>query len=583
MSKAKRLKVVNVGLSPSIVRKVRLKGIPLAPLTLKSYVENRLKKESLNLCDIEVKTFFISETIPEEMAKQILEANPDVVAFSVYIWSYFYIMRCAQIIKEKDERVIIVCGGPHVSPVATDIIKEHPYIDAIPYITTPGELIFYQFIKAIIKGNDFSTVEGIVFRKKQGKLIKTNPLSEKLDYSNAPSPYLDAEFSLPSGDNYVVSLEGSRGCPYDCGYCFNGRGMKKINFFSLERMLKEIEVVYNNPDVKYVFYADSDILLDYKRAKAIINHILKQKSSVITEFTINILRLDEDIARLLAKLPHYRFCFALQTANPKALQTIGSLRPGVDDFVKKIEEFRKWLPNYEYSIDVMLGLPSDDFEGFKKTLDLCLALTPTRIALNYPVYLLPGTRFLQQREEYKISHNKKQPFYVVETSTFPKSEIEHALRLILWVDILTYFYPAIGQFLYKLCANDSDGMRIQKVESWIGAISEKIDLFDSHKDIVNKIEEGLVDEWNKVKGHLLHKASIAENAYHIYSTIKKQEENGSVIAEGKMIDLGSRIFDYMKSNNISSVEFSEFDQLPADIVKDYRPEEVRNVFSIYRK
>ncbi|UCD15399.1 MAG: radical SAM protein, partial [Candidatus Omnitrophota bacterium] len=373
----------------------------------------------------------------------------------------------------------------------------------------------------------------------------------------------------------------SRGCPYDCGYCFHGCGMKKINYFPLERALKEIEVIYSNPDVKHVNYADSDIFLNHQRTETIVKHILKQKSSAQSQFASNVLRINESLAKLLARLPDYRFCFSVQTTNPKALECIGRLRLNADDVVKKVKEFRRWLPSAEYFIDVMLGLPGDDLRGFKMTLDVCLSLEPTRIALNYPVYLLPGTKFFEEKKALGINYRPTPPFSVIETESFPKHDIERALKLVLWVDILTYFYPAIACFFYSVYVDGMPGTRISRMEKWISAIERNLDIFGFRQNMVDSAT-GSVQEWNKLKAQVLRRASETESAWQIYYTLQ-QEEAMHTASMRKTISLGVMIFDYLRSQEMDSVEFSHFDQLPDSIAKSYNLAEIKSVFSRFRR
>lgn len=582
MADKEKLRILLVGMSPSIIRRVRLKGIPLATLALKAYVDKRISNEFPGLVDLQVKTFFVEEDTPDNIALQILEAKPDIVAFSVYIWNYCETMESASILKEKNEHITIICGGPQVSPIAMEVMSEHACVDIIPYITIPGEIIFYNLVKAFLMGKKLDAVEGIIYRGHGGSLVKTSLLTEKLDYSKVPSPYLNGPLSFMPDKFYVLSLEGSRGCPYDCGYCFNGRGANKINFFPLEKILSEIEVAYNNPNVKYVFFADSDILLDQKRAEVIISHILKQGSKVISEFTINILRMNKEIAKLLAQLPYYRFCFALQSVNPKALNCIGNLRPRPEDFVEKISTFKSWLPNVAFSIDVMLGLPGDDLAGFKATLDYCLSFKPERVALNYPVYLLPGSRFFEEKDTLGLHYSPSPHFCIIDTDIFPKQDIEIALRLALWLDVLTYFYPVIALFFHAICKDNSPGARINKLQEWISAIEKKLNLFDPGLDMVG-IATSSVKDWNKLKGHVLRKASQAQSAHIIYRAILQQEELKHPDEAKKTISHGVNIFDYLSSKKISSIEFSDFDKLPASITQNHTSEEINSLFSIYRQ
>ena len=575
------LNILIVSFSPVIVRSTRLKGIPLAPLILKSYANNFLNELHPGIARIDTRTFFIDQTSPSEAASEILKENPDVVAFSVYIWSYHETMECIRIIKEKNESIQIICGGPQMSPVAEDMIAEHSYIDIIPYVTVPGEIIFCNIIKALIEEKELNSVEAIIFRDSSGGIIKTDALSEEFNYSDIASPYLDGSFSLPPGESYAVTLETSRGCPYDCGYCFYGRDTNKVYFYSLDRTFKEIEAVYSNPKIKHVFFSDADLFLKQSRAEEIINHILAQNSDVVSEFDINISRITERGAKLLSKLPNYRFCFAVQSVNPKALESIGKLRMDPEVFIEKINLVKQWIPEADFHVDVMLGLPEDDLSWFKKTLDVCLSLETTRIGLNYPLFLLPGTRFFDQRKSLGIKYTESHPMCLIETNSFPVRDIVTALRLFLWIEVFTYYYPAIGKYFYDTSRGCSES-GVSRLETWIENIESKNSFSDSFSDVMETVSSGSVQKWGKLKGSFLEMLSDAENAYQIYDVIENLEKEKYNNFMERAIVPGKKVFDYMRSNGINTVGFSDLNSIPQEIVKDLTEDEVKNLFSRYR-
>lgn len=576
------INVLIVAMSPVIIRQVKLKGIPLAPLCLKSYAKKRLSEEGLSeFVNITVKNFFISESSPSQITAQILAANPDIVCFSVYVWSYVESLECARIIKQANDKILIIFGGPQVSPIAKEVMKCHPYIDIIPYVVIPGEIVFYDLIKAIVENRKMKEVANIVYRTAQGELIKTDFAIQKIDYMTLPSPYVNDPLELIPGSSYTAVLEGTRGCPYDCGYCFYGRGIRKIQYFPLEKLLREIEIVYNHKDIKHVIFADSDMLLDLQRTEIVIKHILKQKSGTVSEFDINISHLNENIIKLLSQLPNYRFSFAVQTTNSKALENIGKLRPTRSIFFEKVKAFRQCMPTSDYSVDYMLGLPGDDLQAFKKTLDDCLSLEPSRMGLNYPLFLLPGTRFYEEKDILGLSYTAASPHSVVETKTFPKKDMDCGLRLAIWVEILTYQYAAIADLFFAICRGGKDGTWIGTLEKWIAAIDNKLNLFQDIPCLVD-IAVNSFQEWNLLKGSILRRAADTQGAHIIYQTILElnNKEHSATI---KPILIGKNVMAHLWHQGISSVEFSSFNELPMTIIGDLSVDKVKKIFSRYRK
>lgn len=583
----KKLRVLVVGMSPSIVQRgERIKGIALAPLLLKAYADDREAKKIPSLIEILARTFFVDEESPEEITPKILAEKPDIVAFSVYVWNYNEAMECARIIKDITEEVMIICGGPQVAPVAEEVMREHPYIDSVTYLAEFGEVVLYQFITSIVEKKSLDTVAGIVYRTPDGLLARTKPLGRNLVLSSVPSPYLNGSFlsAVDADESYSVTLESIRGCPMDCGYCFFGygtHGSGKVRHFGLEKLLQEIEIVYNHPHIKQVIHADSDMLLNGDRAKVMFSHIIKQNSQAQCNISISIINLTEDVAKLLVRLPKCNLFFGIQTVNPKALSLIGRLRPSIDEFRSKFEAFQKWVPNTTFTIELILGLPGDDLVGFKQSLDACLSFEPTRIRAFYPLYLLPGTRFFEHRKELGLHHNDKPPLCVIETDTFSKADICSAWRLAFWVDVLTYYYPAIGDFFHKVCAGFGEGERIARIEKWHTIIEKKVDVFGSYPNPVDIATSGSTQDWNELRSKLLLKVSQADSACQIYRTIQEEERVNHADCMHGGIDLGVRIFDYMRSQGMDSVEFEQFDKLPPEIIGAYSENEVRPLFSRY--
>lgn len=578
------LKVTIVGMSPVIIRRMRLKGIPLAPLALKSYADQCLREELPDRAEIDIKNFFLEDIPTSDIAAAILIEKPDVVAFSVYIWNYYEVIECVNIIKNADKNIKILCGGPQMSPVAEDMMAEHKGIDIIPYITIPGEIVFYDLVKAFIENTSLDQVEAIVYRNASNEIIKTGSSSKKFEYTTAPSPYLDGTFSLDTEteNNFLVSLETTRGCPYDCGYCFYGRDTNKIYYFAIEKILKEIEVVYNHPNVKHVLFSDSDIFLNKKRAEKIVRHIIKQKSKVVSEFDINVARITEPVVKLLAQLPNYRFCFAIQTVNPNALNCLGKSRPKAELFIEKINLFKQWVPKAEFHVDIMLGLPEDNFSWFRKTIDVCLSLETTRIGLNYPLFLLPGTRFFEQRKVLGLVHGEKHPIALIETETFPIKDIEKALKLFLWVEILTYYYPAIGKYFYSISKGDPTGAYIERIDQWISAIEKDVGCIKNCESVLPIVSTGSVRKWGELKGGLLKSISTPENTYRIYHAVQQQENHSSEKQHEHIISTGVKVFDFFRSKGMKRCDKRNCDILPEELIRNLSSDELLSLFSRYR-
>ena len=401
----------------------------------------------------------------------------------------------------------------------------------------------------------------------------------ELDFESAPSAYALPEDVFSRDEEYIGIIETSRGCPFDCGYCFWSSARRRIEYFPLERCFADIERVYNHPRVKCVYFTDANFLSDPVRAELILRHISRQQRQVPTVFEYNFAHMTEATSKLLASLPDFQFLLAVQTTNPAAMRCIGGRRPTPAIFAEKLGLLKGWVPGALYRVDVMLGLPGDSYKGFMDTLDFVLGLEPYYITLNYPVYLLPGSRFYQQREQLGISWAHEPPFPIIKTTLFPKADIESALRFAIWVQILTHYYPAIARFFYDLAARD--GNRIKRIQKWVTAIEKQVCIMPLEEQITDSAT-GSVSVWNDRKRAIMHDASTIRVAAALYSTIADSEEP-LLSAEAKhRLSVAEAIFDHLLRQHGDMVGFDPDMVLPQTLVSGMDPEELRQLFSVLR-
>jgi len=556
---------------------IRERQILLAPYVLKRYVENNTQKDAVNIKVVN----FSYDADPTRMTQEVLKFCPDVVALSIYLWNYLELMQCAELLKKENQELLILAGGPMVSFNAEDVLSEHSYIDAISYDDTRGEIIFNDFIQCLIDGRSIRAAKGIVYRANDNKLVKTEKPEGKLNYSVELSPFINADIILDNKNNYYITIETSRGCPFDCGYCCWGSGRDKIEYYPMERVLKEVEIIYNNPNVKHVLFVDSSMTLNKNRTIKIVECMKNQKyyNDISTRMHLNIVSMNEELTQILSTIPGFSFDFGLQTANSTALKIISKRRPNANQFKEKLGKMKKWVPDIKFGIDLMIGLPGDSLDGFKKTLDFCFSLEPYRFFMAYPICLLPGTRFYEERDKLKFHYSDCHPLVITGTDDFPEQDIYEAVKIATWVQILTYYNPAISDFFYYICKGKSNGKRYEIMERWIDLIDSKVNLF---KDLnLAKLGNNLVKEWYIAKGNLLEHASSAQVAYIIFSTIYELYKDDVSDIFNKKIALGLEIYSYYREQNINPIGMMSLNSLPKDFYKKYTEHEIRKVHSIF--
>lgn len=172
--------------------------------------------------------------------------DPDIIAFSCYMWNWEWSKAVAQRVKERYPKCKIVFGGPQVTdrPEEEQFFKHHKYVDSISL--AEGELSFTDILRNLING----------------KLIEKIYNYPRLTELDIPSPYLTGVFEKIIADNPGVlwngTLETNRGCPFACTFCdWGGLTYSKLKKFPEQKVLQELHWMAQNK-MDYVTIADAN-------------------------------------------------------------------------------------------------------------------------------------------------------------------------------------------------------------------------------------------------------------------------------------------------------------------------------------
>ena len=513
--------------------------ILLAPFVLKRYAMNTVGPDSG--LEIDVLEFPYSATA-HDMFERVVACKPNVLAISVYLWNFSDVMECAALAKQHIDNLIVLVGGPMVAHTAEEILSDHPAIDFVCFQEQAGELVFSEFCRRLVADESLLETPGLVMR--DGEHFRRNPPATGTFETGANySPLIAGDIRLTDPDGYYVTLETSRGCPYDCGYCAWGGTSNKVEFFPLERIFQEIEIVYNSDTVKHVLFVDSNMNLKRSRLVTIIDHIRSQPNfeRIHTRMHLQISLIDSHTAQALATLPNFSFDFGLQTTNELALDYIGRRYQSPGTLAEKIHALRSWVPDPRISIDLMLGLPGDNLSGFEKTLDFCLLLEIHRIFLAYPVCLLPGTRFYNERDTMGFVYSQEQPFAVLYTRDFPLEDITRALTIGVWTQIMLYYYEPLREAIFSFFRDNNivqPGARIEFMKNLIDEVDGRLGIFSKLK--INEFRGNVTREFYLQKAEILRRSARASTAIVLFEVVKRHT------AESDHLDLGLRVFaDYL--------------------------------------
>lgn len=365
-----------------------------------SFSKEEICKE-YNLCD------FIYTKVPIDECLEIIDA-PFIVGFSCYMWNIEYNLALAKAVKEKWKNACIVFGGPQV-PDDTTYLEEYDFIDVLMH--AEGEISFYELLKALLADKGIENVSNISARF--DGVPKQTYKQLYPDLSDFPSPYTAGLFDkivndpANEGIQFDTVLETTRGCPFNCTYCYWAGTGDNFRKFNIERAIGDIDWMAAHK-TSYCFCADSNFGLlprDAKFAEYIA--ATKEKYGYPIKFETTSTSKDFDTAFKIHKILNDEglcrgISIAVQSLSPKVLEAVGRKNISYENFHHQLVEYKKH-DIFTYT-DLILGLPEDTLDSF---LDSLFGVMEAGQHYNISVYrclLIPNTQMYSNNsiEKYKI-------------------------------------------------------------------------------------------------------------------------------------------------------------------------------------
>lgn len=369
----------------------------------------RLLQKYANSDEVKITEYTINEP-KQQVLSGIFEEAADAYFFSCYIWNIEFIKElCADLRKISKAKIIL--GGPEVSFNAADVMNENPWIDAC--IIGEGEITFSEIIKNNL---NFENIKGVVFKNHDD--IITNPMREQIeDISIIPFPYTSEEIKSLSGR--LIYYETARGCPFSCSYCMSST-IVGVRYRNLEMVKKELKFFIDN-NVKIVKLTDRTFNANPKRVYEIFKFLINTGGNTTFHFEIAAHILTDEIIELLKTAPKdlFQFEIGVQSTNPDTICAINR----TTDFKKICHavEKVKALKTIHIHLDLIAGLPFEDFNTFKKSFCDVFKLRPDMLQLGF-LKLLHGTKIRNELiHDYVFSDTP--PYEVLENKYISYPEL----------------------------------------------------------------------------------------------------------------------------------------------------------------
>lgn len=370
----------------------------------------------------------------DDIMRDIYLEHPDVVCVSCYIWNLSFVKELMADLTKILPDADFWAGGPEVSYDAEKFLTENSEFKGV--MVGEGEETFKELAGYYVEKNpqNLKDMTGICYR--DGDQIIHNGWRQIMDLSSIPFIYKD----LSEFKNRIIYYESSRGCPFSCSYCLSSID-KKLRFRDTETVKKELQFFIDNkvPQVKFV---DRTFNCKHDHAMAIWKYINEHDNGVTNfhfEISADLLR-EEELQEMSTMRPGLiQLEIGVQSTNP---DTIKAIHRTMDfEKLKGIVDRIHSFGNIHQHLDLIAGLPYEDYDSFRHSFNDVYALKPQQLQLGF-LKVLKGSHMMEMCKEYGIVYKTQEPYEVLSTKWL---DYDHVLKLKTVENMVEVYYNS-GQF-----------------------------------------------------------------------------------------------------------------------------------------
>ena len=382
---------------------------------------------------IVLKEYTINQ-LKDDIMRDIYLEHPDVVCVSCYIWNLSFVKELMADLIKILPGADFWAGGPEVSYDAEKFLTENSEFKGV--MVGEGEETFKELAGHYVEKNpqNLKNMTGICYR--DGDQIIHNGWRQIMDLSRIPFIYKD----LSDFKNRIIYYESSRGCPFSCSYCLSSID-KKLRFRDTEMVKRELQFFIDNkvPQVKFV---DRTFNCKHDHAMAIWKYINEHDNGVTNfhfEISADLLR-EEELQEMSTMRPGLiQLEIGVQSTNP---DTIKAIHRTMDfEKLKGIVDRIHSFGNIHQHLDLIAGLPYEDYDSFRHSFNDVYALKPQQLQLGF-LKVLKGSHMMEMCQEYGIVYKTREPYEVLSTKWL---DYDHVLKLKTVENMVEVYYNS-GQF-----------------------------------------------------------------------------------------------------------------------------------------
>lgn len=372
--------------------------IPLGLGYLVAYLES-------NQFEVDVIDYQAEKISDKELKDKLISKQSKIVGITTSTLTYKPARSILKKVKKELPNCIAIFGGPHVTILDKDTLKETPEVDII--VRGEGEKTLLEIARIVSneRNDKISEIRGITFRK-QNEITRNFDRAFINNLDELPRPAFD-HFNLDkytiNGKRYLPIIT-SRGCPFQCTFCLAskmcGTGFR---IRSPEKVIDELEWLRNENKADIFAFYDDTFTFNMNRAFEICERIKKQGLDLPWDCRTRVDRINPEILLKMREANCQLIHFGIESGSQKMLN-IMKKGTTVEQNAKGIKMAKE--AGISVAISVVVGYPGETVELLKETFEFIRRTEPDYVyacqAIPYP-----GTEMLDELKKlgWKVSND----------------------------------------------------------------------------------------------------------------------------------------------------------------------------------
>lgn len=351
------------------------------------------------------------------IVSDLFQKKPDIVGFSCYIWNIEETINVIKMLKIVCPNVKIVLGGPEVSYDVHYWLRRIEEVDYI--IMGEGEISFKQLLRHFNGEIPLEDVPNICYL--EDNKVKIHPQAPKVDLRELPSPFRFEE-DLPHLSKRIQYIETSRGCPFSCQFCLSSIEVG-VRYFNREKIKEDIRYLMDH-GARTIKFVDRTFNISRSYAMEMFQFLIDEhKPGVVFQFEITADIMRPEVIQFLndnAPKGLFRFEIGVQSTNDLT-NTLVQRRQNFEKLTRTVTMVKEG-GKIDQHLDLIAGLPEEDYASFRQTFNDVFAMRPEELQLGF-LKLLRGTGLRLEAEKFGYTYVDVSPYEIFSNNVLTFDDI----------------------------------------------------------------------------------------------------------------------------------------------------------------